>query len=153
MQQFHQSLLNTMLKNVSDPQLRETYGAILNGKFPFMVYCLSKKCKGKLIGYLDNNNRAIDEPTINKDGEPISGIETSRDRFDGRKGFKCYCGNDSILAEEEKGILNRTIVPVPPTRDDMNEIFSRLQKSKKDVLMFDQNHQVEYDGFRIKEII
>lgn len=156
------SVLNGMLKNIKDPKLRETYAAILSGKFPFAVYCMNPQKdpknkrkqmhpKGVLIGYIDGKGRCIDDPKADKDGRPISGIETSRDRFDGRKGFRCYCGNWSIEANEEQGIINRGPLPGPPSREDMMRIHDKLQKSKKPLGMQFINGQMEYDGFLIKE--
>lgn len=164
MTNINQSLVNGMLKNISDPKLRETYGNILSGKFPYRVYCLSPQVlqgedkpahkPGVLIGYIDKRGKCIDEPTSRKDGRPVAGIETSRDRFDGRKGFRCYCGNWSIQAPEEQPTLGGKAGarPFPPTKDQMFEIQARLQKSKKHIGMSFINGVMEYDGFRVEEI-
>lgn len=163
MQKVHDSVLNGMLKNIKDPKLRETYGAIISGKFPYKVYCMNpQKLEGEkkpahdvgvLVGYIDLKGRVIDEPVARKDGTPISGVETSRDRFDGRKGFKCYCGNWSIQAPEEQGVMKATRLPSPPTREDMVKIHENLTASGKAMGMnFDQGF-MEYDGFRIEEVL
>lgn len=164
MPNIQQSVLNGMLKNVSDPKLRETYGAILSGKFPYKVYCIDphtlpgdKKpahAPGALIGYIDKKGRCIDEPVQDKSGRPISGIETSRDRFDGRKGFRCYCGNWSIQAPEEQERLGGKAGarPFPPSQDDLVAIHEALQKSGKRIGMDFVNGFMEYDGFRIEEV-
>lgn len=151
-----------MLKNITDPKLRETYGNILNGDFPFRVYCTDpqklpgeKKLahkKGALIGYMDLSMKCIDEPVANKAGIPISGIETSRDRFDGRKGFKCYCGNWSIQAKEEQPTLKAAVLPAPPSKQDLIDIHGALQKSGKALGMQFADNKIEYDGFMIEEI-
>lgn len=145
-------ILNNMLKNIADPRLRETYGAIIAGKFPFHVYCMTPKSKrhkpGVLIGYVDNKGRAIEETVQGKDGDPVSGIATSRDRLDGRKGFSCWCGNSSIVAAEEQGVIVPRHVP---TQEDLLTIHGRLQQSKKGDLQF-VNGKVEYDGFMIEEV-
>lgn len=145
-----------MLKNVSDPKLRETYGAIIQGKFPYRVFCMEPKNKvhpsGQLIGYIDGKGVCIDELLLSKSGVPIAGIETSRDRFDGRKGFRCYCGNWSIQAKEERPTFKKYKYPVPPTQADMGEIFQRIQESGRQQGMTFTNGSCEYDGFRVEEV-
>ena len=158
--QVNQSVAQGMLRNISDPALRETYGNILSGKYRFLVYCLDPRTNpetgkpfhkaGALIGYVTKTNKVIDNPTQNKAGLPVAGIETSRDRFDGRKGFRCYCGNWSIQADEEKGVLKQSRFPTPPTQDDLFKIHENLQKSGKGPLQF-INGRAEYDGFALEE--
>ncbi len=164
MPNIQQSVLNGMLKNVTDPKLRETYGAILSGKFPYKVYCMNPQtlpgdkkpahAPGVLIGYIDKKGRCIDEPVQRKDGLPISGIETSRDRFDGRKGFRCYCGNWSIQAAEEQHRLGGKAGarPFPPTKEDLLSIHNAIAKSGKRVGMDFVMGVLEYDGFKIQEV-
>lgn len=154
--------LNEMLKNIPDPALRQTYGDIISGKRPYKVYCMnphklpgekkSAHAKGVLIGYIDRNGRCVDEPTTREDGTIISGIETSRDRFDGRKGFRCYCGNWSIQAPEEQPTLSKYKTPVPPSHSDLTEISAAIQKSGKKTGYNFINGAMEYDGFKIEEI-
>lgn len=150
------AVLNGMLKNVADPKLRETYGNIIAGNFPFRVLCIKPQNKAHkpnlVIGYIDGKGVCIDEPTTNKDGLPIAGIETSRDRFDGRKGFRCYCGNWSIQAPEEKPVFAKYQYPVPPTQADMAEIFVNLQKSGKEQGITFVDGRAEYDGFAVETI-
>ena len=161
---INQAVANSMLKNISDPKLRETYGAILSGKYDYKVYCLNpqknpetkkqfhaKKCA---IGFITKTGRVIDACTTNKDGQAIAGIETSRDRLDGRKGFRCYCGNWSIQAPEEQGVLKQSTniaLTSAPTQDEMLAILEKVDKSGKGPLQF-INGWVEYDGFGLEEI-
>lgn len=162
MTQIHDSVLNGMLKNITDPKLRETYGAILSGKFPYKVYCMDPQTlpgekkpahkAGVLIGYIDKKGKVITEPAQRKDGEIVSGVETSRDRFDGRKGFKCHCGNWSIQAPEEQPTFSKYKFPVPPTKQDLVDIHEALQKSGKRLGMDFVGGVMEYDGFRIEEV-
>lgn len=164
MTNIQQSVTNGMLRNITDPKLRETYAAILSGKFPFKVYCMNPgtfpgedkpaHAKNVLIGYIDKKGRCIDEPQQRKDGRPVSGIETSRDRFDGRKGFRCYCGNWSIQAPEEFKFLGGKAnpSPFPPTKTQLEEIAAAIGKSGKAYGMQFILGQMEYDGFRIEEI-
>lgn len=152
-----------MLKNITDPKLRETYGSILSGNYPFSVFCMDPQKltgekkqahpKNQLIGYIDSKGRVIDEPTIRKaDNRPVAGIETSRDRFDGRKGFRCYCGNWSIQAPEEQPTFKKYKFPVPPTKEDLVEIHQAIQKSGKTPGLEFINGAAEYDGFKIEEV-
>jgi len=152
-----------MLKNISDPKLRETYGAILNGKYAHQVFCLNpgidpttKKPFHKPnfpIGYISTSGKVIDQCAVNKKGVPFAGIETSRDRFDGRKGFRCYCGNWSIQSPEEQPVLGgrERAQSTPPTREQMLEIHARVQKSGKGALNF-VGGRAEYDGFALEEV-
>jgi hypothetical protein len=148
-----------MLKNIPDPRMREMYGNILSGKYAYKVYCLdphrnpdTKKpyhAKQCLIGYIMANGQVMDNLTLNKEGHPIAGIETSRDRFDGRKGFKCYCGNWSIQSPEEQGILEQSVAPMPPTKKQLEDIFAKVQG--KPPLSYDGGRAV-YDGFMLEEV-
>lgn len=158
----NQNILNGMLKGITDPKLRETYGSIISGKYAYQVFCMAPminpatkkpfhadKCA---IGFVQTNGQVIDTLTVDKkSGDPIAGIETSRDRFDGRKGFRCYCGNWSIQADEEKGVLQAAVVPRAPTREEISMIYENIQKSKKGPLQF-IGGSAEYDGFRLEEV-
>ena len=150
-----------MLNNISDPGMRATYASILNGDFPYKVYCMNpqKNSKGKLfhkkgalIGYMDGKHKCIDEPRIDNNGVPVSGIETSRDRLDGRKGFRCYCGNWSIEAREEQGSIQRGLITGPPTKKDILTIHDKLQKSGKKLGMQFSGGVAEYDGFLVRRM-
>jgi hypothetical protein len=151
-----------MLKNISDPKLRETYGAILSGKYAYKVYCMNPQknpetkrqfhAKKFPIGFISRGGRVIDaQATDKKTGAPMAGIETSRDRLDGRKGFRCVCGNWSIQSPEEQGILDQSFSPTAPTQDQMIAIFEKVEKSGKGPLQF-INGWAEYDGFALEEI-
>lgn len=140
------NLLRSMLGNISDPRLRERYELAITGNYAKSIYCMTPKNRhkaGRLIGYIDQQGRCIEELSKNKKGEIIAGLATSRDRFDGRKGFSCYCGNSSIVAKEEED----TVVPGwTPNRTDLERIYRRVGV-KQQV----RNTQVdEYDGFRVE---
>lgn len=155
-----------MLQNIPDPKLRETYGAIASGKMSYRVSCVNPQklpgekrnahAKGVVIGYIDLKGRCVDEPVSRKDGEIVSGIETSRDRFDGRKGFKCYCGNDSIRAAEEMAVIGdykeTPIFARPPSKKELSGIYNELQLSGKTPGYEFINGSMEYDGFKVEEI-
>lgn len=166
MTQVQTSVLNGMIQAIPDPKLRETYGAIAAGKFSIAVHCMNPQklpgekknahAKGVLIGYIDLKGRAVDEPIARDDDTVVSGIETSRDRFDGRKGFKCYCGNDSVRAPEEQRVIGdykkTPVFSRPPTRDELSGIFNEIQKSGKTPGYEFINGSMEYDGFKLEEI-
>lgn len=164
--QVNTGILQGMIKNVADPGLRALYGGIISGKYPYKVYCLNpgKDVKtgrpmhpGKVvIGFIDRRGGVIDKQIISKSsGEPVAGIASSRDRLDGRKGFKCYCGNSSIRAEEEARVIGtEKQVPRftrPPTREEIGGIYQELQKSGKGPLHFEAGY-TEYDGFGLEEV-
>lgn len=164
--QVQESALKGMIRNISDPKLREQYGNIISGKYPYRVFCMNPQKnpetkrqyhpKKMEIGYIDIQGNAIDTQTVEKKTrEPIAGIATSRDRFDGRKGFRCYCGNSSIRADEEAAVIgSEAEVPRfsrPPSRKELGDIFSQLQKSGKGPLQF-SNGWAEYDGFALQEV-
>lgn len=161
--QVQDSILQGMIKNIADPGLRDTYGHIISGRYAYRVHCLkpginpaTKKPFHKAnmpIGWITQKGRVIDACTSNKKGVPLAGIETSRDRFDGRKGFRCYCGNWSIQCEEEQGVMKQSPIlgGVAPTKEDMTQIAERLQKSKKGALQF-IGGRAEYDGFALEEV-
>lgn len=144
------NLLREMLGNVADPGIRERYELALSGKYAWSVYCMAPKNRhkpGKLIGYIDHRGRCIEELTTNKKGEIIAGLASSRDRFDGLKGFSCYCGNSSIVAAEESD----TVKPGwTPNRGDMEKIWHRLQKRGGRRRM-PLGGVAEYDGFRVEQ--
>lgn len=147
--QVSQNLMNEMIKNVADPGLRDRYAMAISGKYPKSIYCMKpqkrKHKPGKLIGYIDNRDHCIEENTQNKAGEFVAGLFTSRDRFDGLKGFRCHCGNSSIVCDEEAD----TVVPGwTPNQKDMAKIWNRLQGSncKQSV----EGPVMEYDGFKVE---
>lgn len=143
-------LVNEMLKHIPDPGLRDYYAKIANGQFTHQVCCHSKSCKGRVIGRkmaLDNNRYSwVDDDLVGEDGRPVSGLASSRQRFDGKEGFRCWCGNDSILAKAEKGIIGGN----PPTAEDLQKIATRLGPDLMTQPV--QNGKVKVDGFTVEEI-
>lgn len=122
------TLINEMLKNIPDPKKRQFYADIARGKFDRQIRCMSESCKGKVIGYLMANGYAMENPgTFNKKlGRPNSGLRSKRERLDGVLGFSCYCGNSSIMAPEEEGI----ITAATPSAHDLETIATKLSKRK-----------------------
>jgi hypothetical protein len=156
--QVPSNVINSMLKNVSDPKLRQTYADIVGGKFPFSVYCMTPQVNehtglthepGILIGYIRKDGRTIEEQVKNDKGELIAALITGRDRFDGRKGFRCECGNSSIVTKEEADIVKPGWFP---NRADLNTIAVRLEKRKKKLPELVFGKSTEYDGFRVEAV-
>lgn len=109
-------------------------------------------CKGRAIAHITANGAVIELEPVANDNEynPTvykSGLEGSRERLDGQMGFRCYCGNSSILCEEEQGI----ITPAVPTQSDLQKIADRLGKRKPN-LYLPKNGKTKIDGFEIVEV-
>jgi len=109
-------------------------------------------CKGRVIAYIDDQGRVDEtEPVLNDNenftGQYKSGLEGSRMRIDGQMGFRCYCGNSSVLCEEEKGVIS----PARPSAADIEKVLTRLSK-RTDNLYAPKNGKTEIDGFVIEEL-
>lgn len=146
---MHQSVINEMLQNIPDPQMREMYGSIVNAKYTSQVRCMSNKCKDRVIAYIDTNQDVHENNplTDKKTGAYKSGLSSSRMRMDGYWGFHCYCGNYSILAQEERGIIGAG----PPNKRDLETIADKLRRRKSNPLP-DKSGATVVDGFKIEDI-
>lgn len=149
--QIQQNVVKDMLKNIKDPKLRGVYGSIISGKIVAQVKCMSARCNGRVIAYIDETGK-VDETapkvdTKGKYGLYSSGLEGTRQRFDGQVGFRCYCGNSSILCEEEKGI----ITPARPSQADLEKIAQRLSQRNTNAYL-PKNGKTNIDGFVIEEV-
>lgn len=155
--QVAQNVITDMLKNIKDPKLRGVYGNIISGKISGLVRCNSDNCQGRIIAHITEDGRVEETPPVaNKKprkGATIaqalysSGLEGSRQRFDGQYGFRCYCGNNSILCTEEQGI----ITPARPSEQDLITIAERLQKRQGNPYIA-KNGKTEIDGFTVEEV-
>lgn len=85
---------------------------------------------GKIIGY-----------------EEERGIMAARMRLDGELGFQCMCGNDSRLAEAERGIVKGT----RPSKSDVAEIYRRMKA--KPTKVSKSGSQKRCDGFTTKLMV
>lgn len=140
-----QQLIQELIDNIPDPKMRAHYGQIVNSRIVAKVNCLSNECKGRCVGYLKSDGFVVEEITVDKKtGARIAGIETSRDRFDGQKGFKCTCGNSSIVALSEQGI----ITAAQPNTADLEQIAQNLKKLP--INYTEINGVKEVDGFAIE---
>ena len=155
--QVAQNVITDMLKNIKDPKLRGVYGNIISGKITGLVRCNSDNCQGRIIAHITEDGRVDETPPLPqkklKKGATIaqrvysSGLEGSRQRFDGQWGFRCYCGNNSILCAEEQGI----ITPARPSEEDLQKIATRLSRRKGNPYEI-KNGKCAVDGFTIEEV-
>lgn len=76
----------------------------------------------------------------------VSGLEGDRTRLDGSRGFRCYCGNSSILHEHEQGIISGN----QPTKRDLEKVFGKIQS--KPTEYNEINGKVYVDGFSIEKV-
>lgn len=150
--QVGQNVIKDMLGNIQDPKMREVYGSIISGKIIARIRCLSDRCKGRVIAFMDDSGKVDEaEPKIDAKGKYglySSGLEGTRLRLDGHLGFRCYCGNTSILCQEEKGI----ITPARPSQDDLLKVAQRLGLRKNKVMYTPKDGKLEIDGFVIEEV-
>lgn len=109
-----------------------------------------KGCKGRVIANISADGRVTEtEPVKDETGKYglySSGLEGSRLRLDGQLGFRCYCGQNSILCEEEQGV----ITAVPPSESDLNTIALRL--SKRTNIIVPAEVTAKKEGFRVVDV-
>lgn len=135
--------LKTMLGHMP-PTLRRQVVDSLQGNIEFEIYCKSKTCKNRLLGYILDTKKF--RPVTEKDGKMY--CRAIRYRLDGAIGFQCWCGNDSRLSEQEKGVggIENNAV----TSNDLNEVYARLQKKPAN---YPTSKGIQLvDGFAIKEV-
>lgn len=106
-------------------------------------------CKGRTIAYIGKNGKVTETEPLAGDGPNgiyISGLEGSRMRLDGTLGFRCYCGQNSILLEEEQGIITNLL----PSESDLNEIALRL--SKRTNIIIPAHIKAQKEGFEVVDV-
>ncbi len=148
-----------MLRNLP-PAQQQAYGDIINGNVTHFVKCDSDYCKGAVIGHIMQDGRVVEAklktPTQKElkgaekakisYGLYTSGLEGSRQRLDGNWGFRCYCGNNSILAEQEQGIITAGA----PTQKDIFKIADNLQRKPTKVTQ--SGGKLSVDGFTVEQV-
>lgn len=148
--QLHDNVVEDMLANITDPKLRDAYGEIINGKTTHFVHCNSVACGGRVIAYINADGLVREtKPVLSDDalkGVYSSGLEGSRQRLDGHLGFRCYCGNNSILADEEKGIIDANV----PSKQDLYRVADRL--SRRTRIALPTVGDITIDGFTKEKI-
>lgn len=142
MRHISDDTLSQMLGAITDPTMKTHINRIINSDVKQNIRCTSKKCKNAIIGTIDQNG--VITPTF------VNGkmrMRAHRKRLDGGLGFQCWCGNDSRLAEEEKGV--RGIEQNAVTKADLAEVWNRLGGKVKDFSM--NNGKKNIDGFIVEE--
>ena len=109
-----------------------------------------KGCKGRVIAHITASGKVIETAPVPDRNGPngiySSGLEGSRIRLDGTLGFRCYCGQNSILLEEEQGV----ITGVPPSEADLNTIALRL--SKRTNIIVPAHVKAQKEGFAVVDV-
>lgn len=142
--QVSDSQLKEMISNISDPAVRAQYEAQLTGA-THVVKCLSKTCKGRVIGERNALGAWLDATGVPKKGRAKRyGLRSTRQRLDGHTGFSCRCGNYSITSEAEQGVISGSA----PTRKDLAKVFER-QKAKGAKVKQHDDGSTEVDGFLV----
>lgn len=107
-------------------------------------------CKGRVIAVISKNGKVTEtEPVASEDGPNgiySSGLEGSRIRLDGTLGFRCYCGQNSILLEEEQGVITNRL----PSEADLNTIALRL--SKRTNIIIPEHVKAQKEGFAVEDV-
>lgn len=107
-------------------------------------------CNGRVIANVSADGRVTEtaprEDTTGAYGRYSSGLEGSRLRLDGTLGFRCYCGNNSILLEEEKGVITAS----PPSEQDLTTIALRL--SKRTNIIVPDHIKAQKEGFMVEDV-
>lgn len=134
------SQLNEMLSNM-DPAMAAHYRSALAGDVAH-VYCMSKKCKGRLIGA---QNGAGQWQNVSR--AKTSKLLSTRARFDGQTGFRCRCGNSSITSPAESGIITGHA----PTRAQLAKVYDK-QKSDPATVKQNDDGTITVDGFKIETL-
>ena len=120
-----QETIKKMLDNIQDPNQRYLFGQIIRGDFVQQVKCNSEECNGRVIARKTVNNVWVDD-FLEEDGEPVSGLQSSRERLDGVTGFKCWCGQSTLVASTEEGIITANV----PSKEDLLKIAQNIQDSE-----------------------
>lgn len=97
---------------------------------------------GRVIAHIMQDESVV--PLV--DENQFMWLRSSRRRLDGEWGFQSWCGTDSLLAEQEKGIISEA----QPTKDDLYRIAAKLEQNKSKYVTI--NGEREVDGFIIREV-
>lgn len=152
------SALTQMLDQLP-PDTRKSLSNIVSGRITHQIICNGEGtseregCNGTVIAYLYADGlderrqpKYRVEPVVLQDG--TMRLRSSRKRLDGQTGFQCWCGNDSLIARQEAGSIQRD--GLPPSRDGLEVIYSALQR---DPATYPEiNGAKEVDGFTIERV-
>lgn len=132
--------------DTDEPVLNKKDEPILNkdgsAKTKSVKTLLREGCKGRSIAKVYSGGKIV---MTSSDGK--AWLKSSRDRFDGNKGFQCWCGQDSLLAKQEMGHIGESV----PSNEDLGAIWQKITKDPSSYPVI--NGEKIVDGFMIKEII
>lgn len=141
--------IKTMLGAIDDRGLRQQVIDEIKGNATHEIRCMGK-CRDKVVGHLFAN---APRPYVKaKRNSDKSGIYSDRKRFDGEWGFRCLCGNNSIMAKEEEGnmpIANKPGMASMPDKEQLLRIAGKLEKRKPGHYKETGAGVKEVDGFKI----
>lgn len=142
---LEQDTLDLMIQNLPADQ-RRVLTDVLTGHVDKAVKCLSKSCKSRVIAYIYQD--APDKQRVVPSSESLDNMYLfqSRQRLDGQWGFHCKCGNNSIIAKHEQGIIG----PHLPSKSDLEKIHSNLLNNKPNYPVINGKQKV--DGFSIEDV-
>lgn len=103
-----------------------------------------KGTKGRVIAHVMKDGSVV--PVNDENG--FMWLRSSRQRTDGEIGFECWCGLDSRIAPNEKGILFDN--GNQPTKNDLFKMAENLQKQPPKYATI--KHERDVDGFIIREV-
>lgn len=139
-------LSEDVYQDVEEPVLNKKGEQVLDKKGLVKTETINKLvsegCKGRSIGKIYNTGKVV---MTTSDGK--AWLRSSRDRFDGHKGFQCWCGNDSLLAKQELGHIGEAA----PSKEDLGEIWKKISSDPNSYPTI--KGETIIDGFMLKEII
>lgn len=112
-----------------------------NAKTKTIQVIVREGCKNRLIAKIYNTGKVV---MLASEGK--AWLKSSRDRFDGNKGFQCWCGQDSLLSKQEVGHIGEA----HPSNEDLANIWQNITKDPSSYPVV--NGEKIIDGFMIKEI-
>lgn len=127
---------------LNDPQYIEVHIVRCNKcKSDLCLEVLNPKEAGH---YLSQHHRGMRRIVLGTSGPLLS----SRKRLDGLMGYRCLCGNNSIIADIEKGIIPQIKTPILhiPSIEPHHETLVRAQMAKGHV----PDKEVSADGKKIR---
>lgn len=90
--------------------------------------CLEVLNPAEVGAHFAGHHRGMRRIVLGTDGPLLS----SRKRLDGLMGYRCMCGNNTIIAEIEKGLIPQAKAPIAhiPTIEPHHEQLIKLQMAK-----------------------
>ena len=135
--------LKTILNNIPDFNQKKMIGDLIVGRITKNVKCMSEKCNGRVVAQIYEDGKI--RPSIDSG---IMWLYAYRHRLDGSLGFQCMCGNDSRLAEVEKGI--KGIEENSISREDIETVYTRIETTKPSYKK--TGKKLEVNNFIIEDI-